>query len=329
MRFDGFEGNDETKRLLSSYVDGGRIPHALVMEGPQGSGRRTLARLLARAVVCSSADAKPCGCCSHCLKAAGGNHPDITEAGGEGASRAFHIDVVRQIRGDAYVLPNEAERRVFILSGAQGMTEQAQNALLKILEEPPKLLVFILTCESRSQLLSTIQTRTVTLTLGAVEHDAAVKAIMRILPKTTEDDARQAALVFGGIIGQAVAGISDGSFRRVLELAPDMALAVAAPDELTLLRLTGRLEKDKETADGVLNALSLIFRDALVRRVGQADDMSPSPQAAQTLSKTLTREQLVSLIGSVDSLKRARRMNINHTLFLTLLCSRLREAAGR
>ena len=329
MRFDGFQGNDQAKRQLSSYVDGGRFPHALMIEGPRGSGRRTLARLLAKAAVCKSTDQKPCGVCAHCMKAAGGNHPDIFEAGGEGASRSFHVDIIKQIRDNAYVLPNEAERRVYILAGAQGMTEQAQNALLKILEEPPAHLIFILTCENRSQLLTTIQSRTVGVTLGAVEQDKAVETILQILPQTGQDNARQAAAVFGGIIGQAVSGISDGSFRRVQELAPEIAHAVAAPDELELLRLTAKLEKDKEASDGVLNILSLIFRDALVRRVGNTDHLSSSPETAERLSRLLMREQLVSLLAAVESLQQARRMNINHTLFQTLLCSRLREAAGR
>ncbi|HHV50963.1 MAG TPA: ATP-binding protein [Clostridiales bacterium] len=329
MRFIGFEGNQDTKNLLSSFVDRGRIPHAILIEGPQGSGRRTLAKIIAQAAVCSSGDEKPCGVCSHCRKALSGNHPDIILAGGDGSSRSFHIDAVRQLRESAYILPNEAEHKVFILAGAEGMTEQAQNALLKILEEPPKHLIFILTCESRSQLLPTIQSRTVCLTVGAVDVDLAVNAIMRILPETSPEEARQAAAVFGGIIGQAVNGISDGTFKQVVGLAPQIALAVAAPNEIDLLRLTGKIEKDKAACDGVLNTLSLIFRDALVLRSGYNSSISSSPDTAASISKLLTKGQLAALVEEVDRLKRARLSNMNQTLFVTLMCSRLREAAGR
>ena len=327
MRFEHFYGNEEVKRRLSSMADGGRLPHALLMEGPQGSGRRTLARLIAQAAVCTGGE-KPCGVCPACIKAAGGNHPDIFEAGGEGASRSFHIDVVRQIRDNAYVLPNEASRRVMILTGAQAMTEQAQNALLKILEEPPSYILFILTCENRAQLLSTIQSRAVCLTLGAVRESEAAEAVGRLLPQTGEKEIREAVSLYGGIIGQAVQGLSDGTFQRAAALAPLFGKAIIAPGELDLLRLTGKLEKEKEAADGLLNALTRLFRDAIVRRFN-AGESGPASETADLLARSLTREQLVALIKTTEELKLARLRNMNYTLFLTLLCSRMRTDAGR
>ena len=330
MRFDGFAGNREAKRLLSAFVDGGRLPHALLLEGPAGSGRRTMARLIARAAVCSSGGEKPCGQCAACVKAAGGNHPDIVEAGGDGAARSFHIETVREIRDTAYILPNEAPRRAVILAGAQGMTEQAQNALLKILEEPPAHALFILTCENRAQLLSTIQSRTVCVSLGSVDPMEAEEAVRRLLPDADGEAIRQAVTVFGGLIGQAVQGLSEGTFQKVIELTPAFARAVASPDELTLLRLTGGMEKDKALADGVLGALGLVFRDAAAIRFGaQAAPLSIAPDAAEELARSLTRGQLLALVKAVEELQADRRRNINYTLFLTLLCSRLRSAAGR
>jgi DNA polymerase-3 subunit delta' len=169
MHFGDFAGNAQAKKLLAADIDAGRFPHALLIEGEAGSGRRTLARILARAAVCRSSAERPCGMCDACRKS---EHPDITLYGDEGS--ILSVDTIRSLRQEAYVLPNESAYRVMLLAGAQSMTPQAQNALLKILEEPPRHVLFILTCENRTQLLETIRSRCVCVTLGAVDWDEAM-----------------------------------------------------------------------------------------------------------------------------------------------------------
>ena len=170
MRWDGLAGNLSAKKTLSGFVDAGRLPHALLIEGPPGSGRRSFALRMAQAAVCLAAEENPCGVCAGCHKALADTHPDIMRAGGSGGARSFHVDAIRAIRETAYILPNEAPRRVILLEQAENMTDTAQNALLKILEEPPGHVLFILTCENRSQMLPTIQSRAVCVALGAVEE---------------------------------------------------------------------------------------------------------------------------------------------------------------
>lgn len=329
MRFTGFLGNEEAKRQLSACVDGERFPHALLIEGPAGSGRRTLAWLLAQAAVCTADGEKPCGACPACRKAAAHAHPDITVTGGDGGARSFHIDAIRAARDLAYVLPNEAPRRVILLTGAEDMTEQAQNALLKILEEPPSHTLFLLTCENRAQLLETIRSRLVPVTLAPLPEETVFTALQARLPGRPEEELRRAARLSGGFLGQALQGLEEGTFRRVQELAEQIAAAVAAPDELALLKGTFRLDKDRAAIDGTLRALLVIFRDALACRCRADTRLSVSPQAAEQLAGLLTRVQLAQLTEAVQQLQRARLRNMNQTLFITLFCARLRQAAGR
>lgn len=331
MRFDGFAGNDAAKRLLSAYVDGGRFPHALLIEGPEGSGRRTLAHLFAQAAVCLAEDAaaRPCGRCAACVKAADHSHPDIAVLGGDGTARSFHVEVVRQLRETAYVLPNEAARRVLILTGAEGMTDAAQNALLKILEEPPASLMFILTCRHRSQLLPTIQSRVLTVALGPVAADQAIETVRRRRPEATAEAAARAVALHGGIIGAALRSLDDDADGTVWPIAAAIAQAVAAPQELALLRATSPLDKDKTLVPGVLDALALLWRDAACRRCGGTDCLSPRPDVADALAQALTKKQLLDAVEAVDALRQDHLRNMNHTLLLTRLCSTLRRAAGR
>ncbi len=224
-------------------------------------------------------------------------------------------------------MPNEAPHRVIILCSAQSMTAQAQNALLKILEEPPRHVLFILTCENRTQLLETIRSRCVCVTLGAVDYEEAEPVLRAHLPRVDMAELRRAHTLFGGRIGRVLDGMQDGTFRRVLELTPQFAEAIIAPTELPLLRLSGALEKDKELTAGVLAGLSLVLRDALTQGYG-GERLSTAPQAADALAGRLSPVRLMALLTKVEEIQQAARRNMNNTLLLTRLCAVLRQAVG-
>lgn len=168
MKLTNFIGNEKVVDSLSKLFEGGRFPHALIIEGEDGIGKKTLARDLACTLVCRGDD-KPCGECTQCKKAIAGIHPDISEYIPAGGVNSFHVDTVRNIINDAYIQPNEADYKIYILANAHCMNQNAQNALLKILEEPPKYVVFILTTNSKSALLSTVLSRSVCVTLEGVK----------------------------------------------------------------------------------------------------------------------------------------------------------------
>lgn len=330
MQWLSFAGNRAVKEQVASFAREGRFPHALVLEGPHGSGRRTLARLIAMAAVCTGEGDVPCGVCAACRKAFDGKHPDIQEVGGDGTARSFHISVIRELRDSAYILPNEAPRRVFILREAQAMTEQAQNALLKVLEEPPAQALFLLTCESRAQLLPTVRSRTVCLTLEPVTEQEALPLLRERFPDKPDTVLKEALASFGGYLGQAIDGLQEDSFRQVQETASALVTALIAPDELELLKLTAGFIRDKELLDGVLNTVSLLVRDALVRRF-QADSirLAADGAAVESLAHALTARQLQQVGQQLEQLRRMRLRNMNPTLLATVMCARLRAAAGR
>lgn len=316
-------GNAALMRQLALQQQSGHIPHAVLIEGAQGSGRRTLARWLAAAAVCGGEGERPCGVCPACRKAV---HPDITQLGGDGGS--ISVDAVRDVRQQVFVLPNEAPVRVMILADAQTMTVQAQNALLKILEEPPAHARFILTCENRTQMLETIRSRCVVLTMQPVDWADAAPLLRERLPGRSDEELHRALELFGGFLGQVIAGVGDGTFARALELTPQFAQALIAPDELTLLTLTGKLEKDKELTVGVLTGLRLVLRDALAVSVGQTAMISTAPEAARALAGRLTGARLMALLRQTEELLQAQQRNMNNTLFLARMSACLRQAAG-
>ncbi len=329
MRFGNFVGNEDVKALLSSYTARGQFPHALLIEGAAGSGRRTLARTLAAAAVCmSEGEERPCGVCPACRKAFGGGHPDIEELGGDGAARSFHIATVRDLRDRAYVLPNEAPRRVMILCGADGMTPQAQNALLKILEEPPPRLLFMLTCENRSLLLPTVQSRTVCVSLHGVSEAEALPWLREKAPDAPIEEVKEALALYDGCLGRVLQALEGDGLAKVRTLADTVAAAVVASQEWALLSALAPLDqKDKTLTDDVLAALVLLFRDALACASGMRS--RAVSETAVNLAGQLPPSRLAALVEAVQELQKTRRRNVNHTLLLTMISARLRAAAGR
>ena len=328
MRFDGFVGHPDIQAQVSAFADAGRFPHALLIEGAKGSGRRTLARLIARCAVCTGDGEHPCGICPGCQKALRGVHPDISEYGGDGTARSFHLETVLALRDEAYILPNEAPRRVFILAEAQAMTERAQNALLKILEEPPSHVLFLLTCENRTQLLSTIRSRTAVLTLGPTAPADALPYLKAQLPEVYEADLEKALAVCGGSIGQTLCSLQDGAYRDTLARVQAVTDALLDPLELPLLKETAALAEDKAVIEPLFSALILVFRDALAIRTGAKSRLSPAPDAAARLADRLSAARLCRLLDVTEELRGDRLRNMNLTLLLTRMCSRMREAIG-
>ena len=170
--------NKKVFDMLTEKIRSGRASHALLIEGTPGCGKLALAKETARGLLCTAESAqRPCGVCRDCGKVARDIHPDVLVYEGEsGAARSFHVDTVREIRAQAYVMPNEGACKVLILRDVQNMTAGAQNALLKIIEEPPKNVNFILTCDNKAKILPTILSRVSAVSLSGQNEKDRQKA---------------------------------------------------------------------------------------------------------------------------------------------------------
>ncbi len=294
MEFPGIVGNESVKESLSLAVAEQRLPHAILLEGEPGSGRHAMAKQLAMAAVCSAQpEARPCGECPHCVKSKAGSHPDIFVVEGGAAARSFHVDVIREIRSDAFIKPNEAACKVYLLFGAQAMSPQAQNALLKVLEEPPAQVFFILTCNTAAELLPTVRSRTQIFSL------------------------------------EAPVGWDEEESRAIACQAGEIAKAATASREAELLSLTGNLVKDRERFRAVLGRLVWILRDACVRRVGGVTLLSDQRDAVMALCQNATKGQLLAMLQVVQEIQKQQERNANATLLTTCFCAQLRRAAGK
>ncbi len=155
-------GQPATVRLLSRLLERGRLPHAVLLEGVPGCGRRTVARALAQAVLCAQLrEGDACGECDSCRLCQARNHPDLAETPHDTDPTPLSVDLIReQVTDQAFVSPLVGERRVFVLYGIERLRAEAANALLKVFEEPPPTVRFIATTAQAGAVLRTIRSRT-------------------------------------------------------------------------------------------------------------------------------------------------------------------------
>lgn len=157
--------NKRIESLVRGMLDSGRITHAILIECELDAERNALTAYIAKSCLCSNPPL-PCNACRDCHLADVGTHPDIFTVNPADGKKNITVSQIRELRSEAYVKAHSALRRVFIIDGADKMNEQAQNALLKVLEEPPQNVVFLLTASSRTLLLETIVSRCALLTLN-------------------------------------------------------------------------------------------------------------------------------------------------------------------
>lgn len=319
MRFDGFYGNETAKKILSGIFDSRHIPNAILIEGPRGAGKKTLARILSAAAVCGSGSEIPCGKCRQCSNALAGVHPDITFFDC-GTSRSFGVDSVRKIRLDAFVFPNDASRKVYILADAQGMTDQAQNALLKIIEEPPDYVLFILTSDSGSNILETVRSRSQIISVGPVDEARAADALTS--DSVTREDALRAVRISGGIIGKAKIILDEG-FDEISAFISEFTASLCSADMYSFIRLSGQLEKSSGLFTSFIELLPSFFRDAILLKNGGGSATSGFYDETMAISRRTTAKRIFGALNTALESQKAAERYANKTLHLTYLFSQL------
>ena len=289
MGFEELLGNERLKENLISSLSRGRVSHFYLISGPAGSGKHTLARLLTAAILCQGGD-KPCGHCGPCRKVLEGNHPDVITVD-DPEHKTVAVKQVRQAREDVFIRPNEADHKIYLFP--QELGTEGQNALLKILEEPPSYGVFILLTDNADKLLPTVRSRCTELALRSLDADTLEKALGTRFPATPAEDIRAAAWRSGGWLGQAVSLLENGAASARTE---SFARAYGARDPLALTQLLAPMEKWKR--DQLIPELESWIRlveNALATRAG----LPAASALERELSNQRSSQELMNALRSL------------------------------
>lgn len=328
MQFPGFYGNLAVRDSLSAAFQAGRLPHAILLQGEDGLGKSVLAKLVARALVCTASPEKaPCGVCPACRRALAGSHPDIAVAQASTKSGGISIEEVRRLRLWAAQKPSEAPGRVVLFFHMEKMQVPAQNALLKILEEPPLGVHFLLTCSSAASVLSTIQSRAQILTLSPLSPDDLRQAALEQHAGEDVEKVERLLPLCGGNLGKLSQLLTEKQGQSAREQAEKLLTAMLAPREAELMEATVPFLKEKARFREIILQMQWLARDACALRMG-APSLLGSP-VSQSLSQSLTRKQLMALPDFLEETVQNVDQNGNMNLLLTWFCARLRALAGQ
>lgn len=291
MEFAGFLGNTDLKQRLSASFHAGKTSHCYLLSGPEGSGKRMLGRILSAALQCEAPDG-PCGRCSACRKVQAGTHPDVITID-DPEKKTVPVDLIRQLQADAFIRPNEGRRKVYLIPRAQDMSDSAQNALLKLIEEPPSYAVFLLLTTNADRLLPTVRSRSAELRLEPVPKAQTLSWLRSQFPTEPEQSLQTAWLRSGGYLGQAQALLQG---ELLLPQATEFSRCFSAADRSGLVRLLYQMEKlPRDKLAQVLLQWKQLLTDGLQVRNG----LPGMPEAA-ALGQKRTAADLAAAAATIQ-----------------------------
>lgn len=322
MNFSEIIGHKNIVDSLKKSLNRGDIAHAYIFEGPSGIGKKTTAKVFASAILCEEEN-KPCGSCKPCLLFNTNAHPDLKVVTPDSS---VSVDEIRNIVRDVNIRPYYGGRKVYIIA-ADKMTIQAQNSLLKTLEEPPEYAVIILTAQSIGMLLPTIVSRGI---IKKFHKNSAAEIEQYIIKKYPEhkERAKVVSTLSDGIIGSVKQIIESESFNKAREKTLQIIKRMSYGNKNEMFDSIKFFTDNKDDVDLVLHLMLLWFRDILIlKETGNAslvintDAVDILSQIAQSINSDKSVRWVDIVVDAMQKLK----SNTNFQLTIEVMLLKLSE----
>lgn len=319
-------GNEHALAALEAMCTSGRLPHSFLIYGEQGTGKKTLAWYLAARLLCEGAQ-KPCGSCKPCHNLEHRQHPDVMEIPHSGKTGGFSVESIRRVCADAYKTPNNGMRKLYLFTDADHMTVQAQNALLKLVEEPPDFTYFVFTAQSRHAFLETILSRVSAIGTSPCTDAQCTQALLSA--GHTPEEAARAVSVFHGNIGRCLAYLTDPGLQETVALTKKLADSIMNRDEYALLAALTACSTDKSRLMTALELLDRQLRDALCLRSGGGACIGCYPEGAAQFAQRITLAQGEQLHSALLRTVQDLEGNASPALAVSALCADIMTENGK
>ena len=321
-------GQESIKKHLQTAIKTGNLSHAYIINGEYGSGRQTIASALAKTIQCQSKtdDTDACGVCTSCKQAESHNHPDIKYITHDKTSISVN-DIREQLNNDISIKPYSSEYKIYIIPDANKMTEQAQNALLKTIEEPPVYAIIILLTENCDSLLPTIRSRCVTLTMNPVEKDKICTYLENKFQLEPEQ-AQLAANYCQGNIGKAIRFASSSDFIEMKNQVLKLLKNLDSMDIASIIDTIKEFSTHKNDINDYLDLMLLWYRDVLMFKVTKDANLLLYSDEYSAISEQATKrdyENIENIIAAIDKAKVRLKANVNFDVTIELMILAMKD----
>ena len=322
-------GNDLIKEQFSEAIRTGKLSHAYLISGDKGMGKKKLVRAFCEELFCEHpTEDGACGICPSCRKVLSGNHPDVIWLS-TAKPDVIKVDEIReQIVDTAEIRPFLGGRKVYIIPDAERMNQQAQNSLLKVLEEPPEYVIIFLLCSDETALLETILSRVIRIRLKP-RTDSMVKEHLRDRFTDSEEEGLDLAVAFSrGNVGRAEDILSGKELSGVYDAVSDICRNIKHMDAGRIAYQAHRLSEELGDTDEVLDLLQLWYRDLMMYKVTRDIGgllFKTERKAMMEIAPICSYEGIEEIMDAIETCRVRLSANVNPELCFELLLLKMKE----
>lgn len=326
-KFTDIIGQEQLKEHLQNAISMNKVSHAYIINGERSSGKEFIAKVFAAALQCEKGGVEPCGECHSCKQALSGNQPDIIFVSHDKPNTIGVEDIRAQINNDIAIKPYSSPRKVYIMNEGEKMTVQAQNALLKTLEEPPEYAVILILTANVDSLLPTILSRCVVLNMKPVPDNKVKKYLMEDL--AVPDYKANICVAFArGNIGKAKMLATSEEFEKVKEEAVTLVKYINDMEISEIVKAIKKISEYKFDVTDYLDILSVWYRDVLLFKATKDANSLIFKDEIQYIRKVADRstyEGIETIVKALQQAKRRLDANVNFDLTMELLLLTIQE----
>ena len=326
----GFEeilGNEMVKDHFKRAIENHKISHAYILTGEAGMGRKSIANAFAMTLLCEKGGSEPCMTCHSCKQVMSGNHPDLIYVKHEKPGSIGVDDVREQINDTIMIRPYSSYYKIYIVDEAEKMTVQAQNALLKTIEEPPSYAVIILITTNQEAFLPTILSRCVQMKLKPLK-DFTIKSYLTQNLHIPEKDADICAAFARGNLGKAIHLASSDEFKELFQKVMVLVKNVGTMDISMLLDCIREMKEQNFDIGEVLDLMQLWYRDVLMFKVTKDMNLlifKDEFSAMNEMSTQIGYDGFENILNAIDKARIRLDANVNMELALELMFLAMKE----